>query len=397
MWFKILYFIYLTLAFLFPTITVVGVLSIRHIAMIVMLFVCIGKGVHWDKYMTLYTVFLLFFGISSVLTGYSGVFFTRLMGTFLQVYVVYFSTYILVKEYRGEVLLFYYVLGLGLLNAIVTIGQFYNLSFADRIVAFLGISYEENIASYMERFDVMEGIALQGLVGSVNNGYFLSAIAVLSLYNRKGKITIVNLAMWGVVMIASFLAQERMGFFVALLMSFVVFVYVISNKLKRTGWLFVIIFGVLALSLLPRGIDLLQGGELRYSSEINLSNERGSLARTGWNYFLNNPMGGFFEYESKYPYPHNVFINMFVVGGLFGGIVILILFTMQLMVLGKYLVKILRKQQITFTAFYGLMFLAYTINSLTHNLSIVLGTFEFFLFWSAFEAMREKENNTLIC
>lgn len=391
MWFKTLYFIYITLAFLFPTTNVVGVMSLRHIVMLVMLFICVTKGVRWDKYLTLYTVFLFFFGLSSIITGYGLQFLYRLLGSFLQVYVFYFSTDVLVKEYHGEKGLYYFFLAFGLLDALVTIGQFYHLGFADRIINLLGITYEETLASYMDRFDTMEGIALQGLLGSVHNGYFLSAIAVLALYNKKGKLSLLNLGLWGVVMVASFLAQERMGFFVALLVSFIVFVFAISNRMGKSGWFAVFVFAGLVLFLLPKGMDLLQGGNTRYSGEISIAAERGYLTRSGWSYFLNNPMGAFFEYTLQNEYPHNVIVNMFLVGGLFGGVAVLILFVKQLVVLAWYLVNLLKRHHLTFAAVWGLMFLAYTINSLTHNLSIVLGTFEFFLFWSAFKALRERE------
>ena len=378
MWFKILYFVFVILAYIFPTVPLVGPISIRHAVMVLMLLVCINKGVRWDKYMTLFSVFLFFFGISSIITGFAVPFVNKLVGTYLQAYVMFFATYLLIKQYNGEVWLVNFFLMFGLLDAFVTIGQFYNMSFAQNIVDFLGIDFEEEYLSKMERYDIMEGVALQGLVGSVRNGYFLSAIAVLALYNKKGKIALYNWAIWMIVMVASLLEQERMGFYVAVLLSFVVIVSTFSVRMKKVGWFFSVVLVFAALLILPLGMDMLQGSNLRYAKELNLGGERGTLAKIGWDYFKSSPMGAYFEYEAHgFPYPHNVFVNMFLVGGVFGVI--------------KYLYQSIHIRNLTLPFFWGLMFLAYTLNSLTHNASIVFGTFEFFVFWNAMIALRAKE------
>ena len=397
MWFKVLYFIYLILAYLFPTVNVVGSLSIRHIMMLVMLVACIVKGIRWDGNMTLYTVFWAFFGLSSVLTGFAGVFFSKFFGTFMQAYVIFFATYVLIKKYDGANWLYYFFLVFGLLDAIVTIGQFYHMGFAERIVELIGTNYDEDFISRMERYDIMEGVAVQGLVDSVRNGYFLSAMAVLALYNRKGRITLFNLIVWFVIMAASLLAQERMGFFVAVLLSFLIFISTVSVRFGRIGWLVVVLFAFVALVFLPMGWEALQGGDLRFSKEIDIAGERGALARIGWDYFINHPLGAYYEYDFLgYPYPHNVFVNMFLTGGIFGGIAVLIMFFKQIVAIVKYLFRSMRTRKITIASMWGLMFIAYSLNSITHNASIVFGTYDFFIFWGAFEAIKKKENLSVI-
>lgn len=397
MWFKVLYFIYLILAYLFPTVNVVESLSIRHVMMLVMLVVCIVKGIRWDRNMTLYTVFWAFFGLSSVLTGFASVFFSKFLGTYMQAYVMFFATYVLIKKYDGANWLYYFFLVFGLLDAIVTIGQFYHMGFAERIVELIGTNYDEDFISRMERNDIMEGVAVQGLVDSVRNGYFLSAMAVLALYNRKGKITLFNLIVWLVIMVASLLAQERMGFFVAVLLSFLVIVPVVSFRFGRIGWFVVVLLVLVALAFLPMGWEMLQSGNLRFSKEIDIAGERGVLARMGWNYFINHPLGAYYEYSALgYQFPHNVFVSMFLVGGVFGGIAVLIMFFKQIVAIVKYLFRSMRTRTLTVASFWGLMFIAYSLNSITHNASIVFGTFDFFIFWGAFEAIREKESLSVV-
>lgn len=392
MWFKVLYFIYLIIALLFPVIAVVGPFSLRHLAMLVMFVLCIKKGLRWDKYMTLYTVFIFFFGLSSIITGYSGEFFGKLFGTYLQVYVFYFSTYILITKCDGERWFYFFFLTFGLLDAFVTIGQFFNLSFANRIIEFLGIELDESFMLKMERNETMEGYALHGLVGGVRNGYFLSATAVLCLYNKEGRIRLLNLLLWLFVMIASFLAQERTGFYVALSLSFVIVLCTLYQKMRLIGWLVAIALVLLALVYIPNGMEILQSGDLRYAKGVDYSTDRVYLIKHSLNYIETNLMGGYYEYLNLgNQYPHNVFISMFLVGGIFGGIVILYMFLNQLIVLIKYMLGTLKKQSFTLAFFVGMMFLAYTMNSFTHNASIVYGTFEFFIFWSALEALKEKE------
>lgn len=393
MWFKLLYLFYLILAFLFPAVSLIGPLSIRHVVMLLMLVISVFKGARWDVYLTLYTIFIFFFSISSIITGYSNVLLNKLLGTYLQAYVFYFSTCVLIKKYNGVQWLYVFFFVFGLLDAFVTIGQFYHLPFAEKIVLFVGYQYDEQFVSLMNRYDKMEGVALPGLVGSVRNGYFLSAVAVLALYNKNNSISIINWGAWLVIMAASLLSQERMGFIAAVLLSLFVIVFTMSMKSKRGGWAIAIISVMILIFVFPIAFDALQGSNLRYSQGFDMGGSRSTLALIGWNFFLNHPLGAFYEFESMgYPYPHNVIVNIFLVGGFFGGMVLLIMFIKQLFVLIKYLYWSLKSRKISFAAFFALAFLAYTMNSFTHNYSIAFGTFEFFLFFSAFLTLRSEEN-----
>lgn len=394
MWFKALYFLYLIVAFLFPSTSLVGSVSIRHIVMVVMLVSCIVKGIHWDKNMTFYTIFMVFFALSSFFTGFANIFISKFLGTYLQVYVMFFATYTLIKKYDGADWLYWFFIVFGLSNALVTIGQYFHLGFAERIVEVIGTNYDEDFIRRMERYDIMEGVAVQGLVDSVRNGYFLSATAVLALYNKNGKISLINLITWLFVMAASLLAQERAGFFAAVLLSLVVILLNISNHSGKSRWLVVVLLLFVGLAFLPMGLDALLSGDLRYSKGFDIGEERGYLSRMGWDFFLSHPFGAFYEFlEEGYRYPHNVFVSMFLVGGVFGGIAILILFFRQLIIITKQLLLCRQTRHLTFAAFWGLMFVAYTICSLTHNASIVFGTFDFFIFWGAFEALRDNRVN----
>ena len=57
--------------------------------------------------------------------------------------------------------------------------------------------------------DSMAGFVPPGLVGAVANGYLLSALTILVLYNKRAKIGLLNIVLWLFCLYALYCLQER--------------------------------------------------------------------------------------------------------------------------------------------------------------------------------------------
>ena len=384
--FKILYVAFILICILYPNIIIFGPISYRHIISLIMLVVCILEGFKPDVYLYLYYGFLLFLGISSIATGFSGVFFNKLFGTYIPIVAAYAATYLLIKKYDGTNIIVWTIVCVGVLNAIVTIGQFFDWSIADSICSILNVEIDEKYVNILDNKEDSEGTALPGLLGSVDNGYFLSATALLSLYNKNCKIPI-NLFVWLIIIAASFLAQERAGFILALFFSaFIVGDYFYSMKNKTAGLVLLVFVLIVCASVVYSYMDDIMSSELRYTKGFE-GDDRSVLRSETWDYVLNNPMGGFYEFNSSgHQHPHNFLMNAFLFGGFLGGIILIALLFIQIIRIIPYVFRHLESKEAQWAFIWGLMYIDYSLNSMVHNASIVQGVMPFFIWWGAFIA-----------
>lgn len=386
--FKIIYLLFIVICIVYPHAVVAGPVTFRHLISLLMLGCCIYEGFKSDKYLYLYYAFVFFFGISSIATGFGGLFFRGLFGTYLSMIAAYAATYLLVKKYSGTNFLVWTFVSLGALNAVVTIGQFFDLSFVDDLCSFLRIEIDEKFIDKIDYYE-SEGLALPGLLGSVDNGYFLSATALLTLYNKKCNFYI-NFLLWLIVLGASFVAQERAGFMLAIAFSAYIVGEHYFSKSKSAGFFALVIILIVCGSIIYSYMDEILSSELRYTKGLD-TDSRNEHRSVTWDYIINNPMGGFLEFDSgnHEHHPHNYFLNAFLYGGFFGGICVIVLLFMQIKKIIPYLLHN-RESEISQWAFiWGLMYIDYSINSMVHNASIVKGVMTFFIWWGAFLASAE--------
>ena len=386
--YRILYVIFIIISVLYRYEMITSAVSYRHVISLIMLGVSLFAGYLADKYMWLYLAFLLFFAVSSTITGYVGAFFNKFFGTYLPFIAACSSTYILIKKYQGADLLVWLFVGIGLFDAIITIGQFFRWGFVDQVYSLFSFSLDNDfIESSYQRSDY-SGRILVGLFDSVTNGYFLSAVSLLVLCNKKCKFFI-NVALWAVVIFASFLAQERAGFYLAVIFSVFIFIRYLGQK---TGHLGVIVGVIILLFLAVYAADytgLLLNGDFRYSKGLDMQN-RGELRASAWTYFLQNPLGGFYDYIAKgNGHPHIFFLNAFLYGGLLGGIIVIYLLFIQLIKIFPYLFKRIPDNNAEWAFVWGLIYVDYSLISMLHNASIISGTFLFFIWWGAFIAFSD--------
>lgn len=391
--FNIVYFIFVVAYILYGNVIIGGIASPRALMAIIMFFLCFieKERLKFDKYLILYLAFVFFYAFSSYNTGFFNDFLVRFFRQYFVSCVCFWSTYLYVKKSNKNVnLLMYVFMGVGLLNAFITIGQFSNASFSMDLMDFLGISIEEEFSDKAASAYDLSGYVLPGIFGQVTNGYYLSITCLFALYSRNGKIRWYNILMWLIIVYALFLCQERSAFFMGVLLSLFCFYKNMKDKLNIV-FRMVVTTAVLLLLLNLR--DFIMSGDTRYALGLDLTNRDFVLIRALAFIQDNLLQGGFHLYMQTNPFPHNLALNALIYGGLFGGIVILVLVFLQTIKVIKYIIRPMK--QIDLAAFIlGLAFLAFTANSIFHNLSVVSGEGVIWIIWAAFYFIGygDKEN-----
>lgn len=383
MYYRILYLVYIIICVLYPFKLVAGPVTYRHILSLLMIGVCVFKGFKSEKYLHLYFVFLLCFGLSSLLTGYIGEFANKLLGTYIPLVAVYIATYMLIRKYKGSKILVWTFVGITMLDAVITIGQFLHLGFVDTVFSTLQFDEDEEFLDKSERRYGEIGFTIPGLFGTVNNGYFLSATALLVLYNKNSNI-LINIPLWLIVMVASLFAQERTGFFLAVIFSIFLIGKFFYEKSKKIGIVVAVIFVAVAAYLSLFYLDVLFSSDLRFSKEFELGG-RDELRAGAWEYISSNIFGGAYEFDATgHRPPHNFFVNAFLYGGIIGGACIIALLIIQVLRIYPYLFRRLVTENSRWAFIFGLMYIVYSLNSMLHNASMIHGTYLFFVWWGAF-------------
>lgn len=381
--FKILYILFFIAALLYNSIHLFGGLTPRNIMAMVMFLACVveDRRVLWDKWFGIYLVFLLFFGLSSMLTGYLLLFIQRLVGYYFVGYVGYWSTKILLKKYNAVRLLVSLFLIIGFVDEIVTIGQFYNLPYFTIIPQYLGIGVDTELLENMDVGEAAMGLVLPGILGTdVYNGYFLMVVGILSFYFLRSGFRFIALIPWLLAVVASFMAQQRAPFYVLLIISvFILFKAVLLGK-SQLKWILVVVF----LALIPIGVqylfDFLLGGDTRFNIGTE-STGRDEIYQKAIDYINNNLfLGGYFDSGLA---PHNMLLTAWIAGGFFGFVAIVVLTVMQLVEVLKLSLKKLGSHYFVYLLF-GLAFVGFTMNSMFHNAGMTSGDFVIWTLWGAF-------------
>ena len=393
--FKIAFSVFFIVCILYPAVPILGPISIRHILTVIMMVWCaLEKGLSFDKFQVWFAVFLFFSFIGAAISGYIGSFVNGLLGTYLAAFVMYWSTKIVIKKYNGTVWVINTILIIAVFNALTAIGQFYGFPFAMGLPAFLRVDLGEDMLEFYEKYDDFHGRYVGGLLGIVMSGYFLSGASVFSLFNNKIKIRLYNWLLFAFLFFALFLVQQRSGVLAAI---FGAGLYLILNiSQKRSAVIGIVVVALISsIFLLFLGDRFVGFEDMRYST-VGFDYDRFELASNGWNYFLNNPMGGIDAYHAAGNRdPHMVLVLAFLSGGLFGGIVAICILIGQLVVVLKIIIEsYMKKKHSMDLIVFSIVYLCYTINSFLHNASLFTGDIMFFVLWAVVVALRDMEKDT---
>lgn len=370
---------------------------------IVMFVICIREGAFKrDKYMPFFFVFVFLFLLVGIVGGFIEDSVNKCLAYYFVSVVAYYSTLLLLEKYQGGYYFILTLLGIGILNSIVTIGNMYMMPWATRITDFLHLSGGYDITDVSSRYhenESLEGLTVPGLLSDIGNGYFMAYLSVLALYSRDKKIHLYNLVLYVLFIIALFFIQERAGMVAGLVLSLYGLSRILSMKDDRSsgkGVFLVLSFVVVLAFVLPLVYNYVMSGASRYATlGLNYDEGRTFLNDMSLEFLRLNPMGGFYHFFSQYHvYPHNLIFNALIYGGIIGGFCIFILLIKQLSLFLPTVLK--RIQPNNFDLFiFSLMFLAYNICSLTHNQSVVTGDPTFWVLWALCLYTRKNGNLTL--
>lgn len=274
----------------------------------------------------------------------------------------------------------------GVINSFVCLLQYVGnpIGYAAGLLFVDELNYAAN--NHMNLIMNGEAVYLLGLKGdAVHNGYFqmimpFFLIQLHSEYRRKHTGSIVEqfcfTSVLCIFVLTIFLIQERS----CILFSILILLVYLRNYSKRLRiceksglikWIFII--GLLIIIyLLPRFRDYLENSRFETqdnSLRIELFNSTILFIRE--NFWF----GGMSSFVSQYDFPpHNILLNAFVDAGIVGFILVSILYFKQIIV--AYSLIRLKDASLIACAF-----LAYTLNSLLHNDSIITGDAVVWILW----------------
>ena len=147
----------------------------------------------------------------------------------------------------------------------------------------------------------------------------------------------------------------------------------------RLAFIVVAVFGVLYF------LAYTSSSEMRYVKGFEDKSRVGLIQKTMEYLSQHILLGGRFHSQSMgVRPPHNLFLNAWLYGGILGLFVIFGITIKQVVLVAK---QTLRKQFLMdySKTIFGLVFLAYTVNSMVHNQSIVTGDAVIWILWGAFQ------------
>jgi len=371
-------------------------LTPRHIAIVVMLIACIkqqGIPFPMGRIMKTYFVFILTYLVSATITGYIG---NVLIMYYVGACVGFWATKILVVKYHDGSLLLNLLIVLGVLNALVTIGQTFNMSFADKLISFFQLRLPQE---YLNRMDVegSEDMALMlrrpGMfLSPVYNGYFLMTAGVASLMLFTRKWWIQRFIPWAIITLGCFCVQERGPIIILVLLSALAFYKVLTiRKRKYALFILLIVFIIQSIAVSINSLSYIGNDYSEFIEESRFANigindsDREKNYGLTINYIMDHPIiGGSHRLHAMYNiYPHNLFLLAFCYGGFLGGFAIMLILFWQVKPLWRVLRrKVADTNPVCF--FTALAYLAYTLNSMVHNRSIVTGDEVIWMLWGLF-------------
>ncbi len=388
--FKVFYSICIIVCLLYPFVYIVGQVTLRHVvSLLLFLWLFLSRNFKMDGFLRVLLIFLFCYGLSSVITGYTEVFFNKLLGTYCSCIALYCATKVMILKFNSANWIVGTILIIAILDAIVTIGQFFNIAIAKDITDFLGVNntLEYEWESYERNAGAILGSTASGLLGSVLNGYFLSAATIIALYNKNGTASIKNWILCLFLLVATFLSQERTGFYAAVL-GIIGYVMISLKNRPSSFYIYIIIF--LAIVFFGGNfLDIINIENTRYGILGNDLGGRRELSASSWNYVLSNPLGGAMEFfASGNREPHNFIANAILYGGLIGGTIIIGYIIYQLVICLKILFERFKfKKYGLLTCVFALSYIIYTINSAFHNPSLPTGSEMFYVWWGCIAAL----------
>lgn len=386
--YKILYVLFIVTTLLYGAWHVMGPLSLRHIMTIIMGFICLleCRRFYFDKYLGLYFIFVVFWELSSFITGYPSEFFHDFVGYVVVTYVAYWATVLLKRKSNSLQVLFYAIIAIGLLDSAVTVSQAFNVPLFDSILSRLHLTVDnEMYLSRLSREDDLMGFSIPGIFESpVYNGHFLIMSTLFSLSLQKYRFRPIGMIITFLLFSGLFFCQQRAPFFLSLLLFlFVVYKTYISGRSIWIKTVTITVLSIVFMVFIGEYSTVLSSMGTRYDDGFSVKDDpRSAIYSFAIEWISNHPFGNLYELI-QIKHPHNFFLNAFVYAGWIGGLFIIFDLFIQLVLVIKTLVKTINTS--TFSSLVlAATYLGLTGNSMFHNISIVSGDAMTWITWAAF-------------
>jgi hypothetical protein len=347
------------------------------------------------KYTTeiyLYLAFILFFLLALLINGeiLTFDFFKYFFGRYFICIVSFFVFLTLIDKKSQIDLILKYLLLIGIFNFIISTFQFFGFEFAWAVPGLFNKGIDEN-----EKFMLLSdrssglGVGVSGLFSNiVSNGYmsatfFFGALYYHSLF-KSLLFKVISTILIFCMLFTVFETQQRLMFIVCCL-AFVHYL-IPFKKMRLFGFM---LFLLVSLYVYISPNVILTSDDVGRVGNFNDA-DRLVIYSLGFDFVINNIFWGGIEKFAEnlringylINSSHNFFLNAFIYGGLLGGITISYLF-FRMLFKSFYFIKIA-----TFDAdkslsyFISLMIIAFLLNSLTHNSSLVTGEEKIWIYFA---------------
>ena len=354
--------------------------NVGQIAYILLMISCciIDKKALYDKYLGMYAIFIFFYFLSSVFTGFDQTFISFFITKLFTLIPLYWGTKILISRFKTIKPLLIPLMFIGILDTFVTISQVYGIHIFDTLINYLGVHDEEKHEMMLRR-DLTIGLSMNGIyVSAVHNGHNLLFFFCMSFALIRQKINAIRLLPTLILFIGIFFCQQRSAFLFAV-MAMIAFIYIlIKNKLTKAHQ-FTLICTIILLAIIA---DISIASEI--FSDSRLSNielsDRSGLFNDSIAYIFDNLfIGGIHQFTRIYGLPpHNTLISAFMAGGLIGGFILVHMMYLQF----SYAYKSLKCNYSFLQYVFTVTFTALIGDSMFHNTGYVQGDYATFITWA---------------
>ena len=373
--FPFIYCLFILSQFLIGQIYLPGFpLNILQISTLLLLTICIieEQKLPHDRYIVLYFIFLILYFVSAIFTGHM----RSLFGVLPQVlisFTAFWSTKILVQRYDTLLPLVFPVVFAGVVDAVVTILQ----ATGNPIISPVILMLIQNPDSISFATDGMLGHSISGIfINPVFNGHSLLFCFVCSLFMLQGRYRLLGFLLSLTILTGLFFCQQRSAFYLSIIALLIVGWKMMQNNVTNKFFL-VFLSLILIFFLLPfiESYVLESGSRLIDTNTTNREEIWSSAASYLSNHMLFGGFDAFVKETGKYP--HNLFFSSFLAGGLFGGLIMMILVCRILYGAVKSL-KYFNGYNISLLVSVCLIVTLVT-DSFTHNIGLVEADFSTFL------------------
>lgn len=337
-----------------------------------------------NKPIYIYIVFLLITLFAKLISmSFSGtgidetqVFFKRLLSLYLVGIVGYYGIGYIATAKTKLRQIFATLVIIGFFNAIVSYLQYVGNPIGVRIALIFSSGESEYMQAYLMFSESAQNtkFVVPGIFGhGAINGYMNSALGILPLcyiYHRNFKLRLWGIVSFLVLIIGSYVTQERSGFGLLLIFSTYLF-YKSTNG--RTKNIIIFILPIIVVFFYGYIVDYLSSNDFGRYSSLGEFEDRNKLIIDATNFIQNNwVFGGEELYNSQgYVTPHNFFLHALIFSGIFGLIAISLLFFKMLK--DSYIVLKQPMNKTSISIYVASALSIYLLNGLFHSGSLITG------------------------